>query len=79
MIGSGNVIINEGVFDPAIFHHILGNDKIINPPPDISGSGAEPVGPPGILRQIRLQVPERVHITILKDAVHPVPFDPKKA
>ena len=79
MIGSGDVIINEGFFDPALFHQIPGNDEIIDPPSDISGSGAKPVGPPGILCDIRVQVPERVHIAVLKNAVHPVPFDPKKA
>jgi len=79
MIGSGDVIINEGIFDPALFHQILRNDKIIDPPSDISGSGAEPVGPPGILCNIRVQISERVHVAVLKNAVHPVPFDPKKA
>ena len=79
MIGAWDVVIDEGIFDPALFHQIPGNDKIIDPPSNISGSGAKPVGPPGILFKVRIQPPERVHIAVLKNAIHPVPFNPEKA
>ena len=46
MIGTENIVVDEGLFDPAFINHILGHEKIIDAPPDIAIPGFKAVGPP---------------------------------
>jgi hypothetical protein len=48
MVGTENIVINECLFDPALFNNILGHEKVIDTPPDIAIPGFKAVGPPRV-------------------------------
>ena len=75
MVGTENIVINEYLFDPAFFNHILGHEKVIDAPPDIAIPGFKPVGPPRVFYGFRKKMSESVHITAPNNPIQPVPLD----
>jgi hypothetical protein len=75
MIGTENIVVNECLFEPALFNNIFGHEKVIDAPPDIAIPGFKPIGPPRVFYGIRKKMSEGVHVTVLDNPIQPVPFD----
>ena len=75
MIGSKYIIFDESLLNPALVDDVLGDKKIIDPPPDVAVAGLETIGPPRILNGIRMKVTEGVNVSVICDAIEPVAFN----
>ena len=62
MIGTQNIIVDEGIHHPSLVDDVLGDEKVIDPPPGVARPGVEAVGPPGILDSVRVEMAEGVHV-----------------
>jgi len=75
MVRPKDIIVYEGLLNPILSNYILGDKKIIDPPPDVAVAGLEAVGPPRIFYSAWMEMAEGVNVSIFNNAVEPVAFN----